>query len=345
MRLFLHVRRPGQTLQQSSRNGAGAVRRTLILAHMESMPRERADQLFTPVLFTRDDLIRRGFTVHRIRTSLRSGALVRLRRDRYARRGVEDDVITAGRIGARVTCVTLLQMLGIFVLSAKETHLEVPRNSSRFSLPPKEMVRLHWGSTSRQKFLHVTGLHAAIRHSIQCQRPRAALATLDSLLHHGLVSRAQLTAIFADLPHRFLALLALTDASAASGPETFVRLMLRALGVNYETQVHLVGVGYVDFVVDGWLIIECDSKEFHEGWAKQRDDRRRDLAAARLGYVTVRPLAADILHDFATVQGQLGEIIAALGPRYAASARSSLRQNVRRAAQNPAEPPTAPRSS
>lgn len=293
-----------------------------ILAHMESSPRERADQLFTPVLFTRDDLLRRGFTIHRIRKSLRSGVLVRLRRDRYARRGAEDDVITAGRVGARVTCVTLLQMLGIFVLSAEETHLEVPRNSSRFSLPPRGMIHLHWGPTSTQRFLHVTGLHTAIRHSIRCQQPRAALATLDSLLHHGLVSSAQLAAIFAELPQRFRALLALTDASAASGPETFVRLMLRALGVSYETQVRLVGVGYVDFVVDGWLIIECDSKEFHEGWEKQKDDRRRDLAAARLGYVTVRPLAADILHDFATVQGQLGEVIAALGPRYGSVARS-----------------------
>jgi very-short-patch-repair endonuclease len=39
-------------------------------------------------------------------------------------------------------------------------------------------------------------------------------------------------------------------------------------------------VGRVDFLVEGWLIIECDSKAHHEGWDKQRRDRRRDLAAA-----------------------------------------------------------------
>ncbi|MEV4669347.1 endonuclease domain-containing protein [Microbacterium sp. LWO12-1.2] len=284
---------------------------------MDSPPRDRAGQVFKPVLITRNDLISHGFTVQRIRRSLRSGALVRLRRDRYMRQGAPDAVAAAGSIGARVTCLTLLQMLGIFVLSAKEWHFEVTRNSSRFALPPKEKVHLHWAASSEQRFLHVTGLHAAIRHAVRCQQPRAALATLDSLLHHGLVTREQLAALFAELPRRFQALLMLADGSAASGPETFVRLMLRALGVSYETQVHLAGVGYVDFVVEGWLIIECDSKEFHEGWEKQMEDRRRDLAAARLGYVTVRPLATDILHDFTAVQRELAAIIAALGTRYA----------------------------
>ena len=56
------------------------------------------------------------------------------------------------------------------------------------------------------------------------------------------------------------------------------------------------GVGRVDFVVDGFLIIECDSRQFHEGWEKQRADRRRDLAAAARGYFTLRVLAEDLLH-------------------------------------------------
>ncbi|WP_054680942.1 DUF559 domain-containing protein [Microbacterium sp. No. 7] len=52
----------------------------------------------------------------------------------------------------------------------------------------------------------------------------------------------------------------------------------------------------MDFVVDGWLIVECDSKAHHEGWDRQREDRRRDLAAAALGYTTIRPLAEDLFH-------------------------------------------------
>lgn len=55
------------------------------------------------------------------------------------------------------------------------------------------------------------------------------------------------------------------------------------------------GVGRVDFVVDGWLIVECDSFAHHSDWEAQRRDRRRDQAAAALGYATYRPIAEDIM--------------------------------------------------
>ncbi|WEK61597.1 MAG: hypothetical protein P0Y60_02190 [Candidatus Microbacterium colombiense] len=97
-----------------------------------------------------------------------------------------------------------------------------------------------------------------------------------------------------------------------------MRLLLRSLGVDFETQVQLPGVGRVDFLVDGWLIIECDSREFHEGWGKQVEDRRRDIAAARLGYVTIRPLATEILRDDSTVRDMLQGVISTLGPRFTA---------------------------
>lgn len=138
--------------------------------------------------------------------------------------------------------------------------------------------------------------------------------------------------MFTALPARFRPLLALIDPSAGSGPETFMRLLLRTMGAAYETQVYLEGVGYVDFVVDGWLIIECDSKEFHEGWEKQMQDRERDIAAARLGFVTVRPLAKDILGDQASVRQALEQIIAVLGPRFVDAPRSQFSRNRRSAA-------------
>ncbi|MGO4489267.1 hypothetical protein [Microbacterium sp. 2RAF4] len=95
-----------------------------------------------------------------------------------------------------------------------------------------------------------------------------------------------------------------------------MRLILRALGVAFETQVFIEGVGRVDFLVEGWLIIECDSREFHEGWAKQVDDRRRDMAAVVQGFVTIRPLAADILRADSTVRQTVAAVIHALGPRF-----------------------------
>ncbi|MFJ4158821.1 DUF559 domain-containing protein [Microbacterium testaceum] len=95
------------------------------------------------------------------------------------------------------------------------------------------------------------------------------------------------------------------DRSAESGPETIVRLMLRSLGLRWEAQVRIPLVGRVDFVVAKWLIIECDSKAHHSSWDAQREDRRRDRAAAAAGYGTLRLLAEDILYRPDTVQAAI----------------------------------------
>ncbi|WP_217176970.1 endonuclease domain-containing protein [Streptomyces sp. AC495_CC817] len=238
------------------------------------------------------------------------------------------DVLLAAQIGGRVTCLSLLRMLGVFVLRVDRVHVGVPRNGSRLTRRSAGTHRTHWGSGSDEDPRHATSIEEAIILAIRCQSARASVATLDSLLHRRLVTQDRLREIFRGLPSRFGVLLSLVDGSAESGPETFVRLMLRTLGVAFEVQVRIGGVGRVDFVVDGWLIIECDSREFHEGWESQRRDRARDLAAARLGYVTVRPLAADILHDYLGVQEALRDVIVA----FRGSADSGLRSQLRRRA-------------
>lgn len=286
---------------------------------------QRADDIYSRTVFTRSDLVRSGMTGRLIAESVGRGELVHVRRDRYAVSSTHQDIVDAVRIGGRVSCLSLLALLGVFVFRCRELHVLVTPGSSRLRAVKGRKTVLHWKVlTDVRDALHAAPLIDAVAHSVLCQDPREALATLDSVVHHGLLTLDELAAMFAALPIRFRPLLALVDPSAESGPETFMRLLLRAMGVAYETQVYLDGVGYVDFVVDGWLIIECDSKEFHEGWEKQVQDRERDIAAARLGYVTVRPLAKDILGDQAYVRQALEQIIAVLGPRFGDARRSRL---------------------
>lgn len=283
------------------------------------------DDTYSRTVFTRSDLVRTGMTGRLIAESVERGDLVHVRRDRYALASTHRDIVRAVRIGGRVSCLSLLVLLGVFVFRCPELHVLVTPGSSRLRVTKDVKAVLHWKVlTSVRDSLHAAPLIDAVAHSVLCQAPREALATLDSVVHHGLLTLDELATMFAALPLRFRPLLVLVDPSADSGPETFMRLMLRTMGVAYETQVYLDGVGYVDFVVDGWLIIECDSKEFHEGWDKQVQDRGRDLAAARLGYVTVRPLAKDILNDQASVRQALEQIIAVLGPRFSDVRRSRL---------------------
>lgn len=274
--------------------------------------------MFATAVVTRADLVALGMSWRQIAGAVDHGRLTRLRRDRYALPGVDADFAEAVRIGGRVSCLSLLAAIGVFVHHCDGLHVHVGPGASRIRDPTSTQTKLHWRTGfSEVAPLHATSLVDAVSLAIRCQTPRAALATLDSVLHHGLITGDQVIAIFDRLPARFASLIALVDASAESGPETFMRLILRAIGVSFETQVLIPGVGRVDFVVDGWLIIECDSRAFHAGWDQQVEDRRRDLAAARLGYVTIRPLASDILGSDSSVRDAVSEVIRVLGPRFA----------------------------
>lgn len=284
--------------------------------------RSRAAEAYAPAVFTRADLLRDGMTGRQITAAVRAGLLRRVRRDRYAVAHTDDDVIEAVRVGGRLSCLSLLQAIGVFVHSCDALHIQVPHGTSRLRTPATPTTRLHWHvPTDDEPSLHAGSLTVAVRESVRCQEPRAAIATLDSVLHHRLLTLEQLTVIFATLPARYRAILRLVDPSAESGPETYMRLILRALGLRFQAQVYIPGVGRVDFLVEGWLIIECDSRQFHEGWGKQVDDRNRDLSAAGLGYVTLRPLAGAIMDDAEEVRRSVAAAVEALGARLGRTTR------------------------
>lgn len=271
----------------------------------------------TPAMvLTRADLLAEGMRPRQITRAVQAGELVRIRRNHYlATPSVDTE--RAVRVGGRLACLSLLAAFGVFVLDAGLLHIHLPRTMSRLrnpddacrtlDAPTRRGLVLHWWPLSRPREVLVgqVGLFDAVVQAVRCQTPRAAVATLDSVLHLGILTWVEVREVFAHLPSKYGPILRLVDGIAESGPETFVRLMLRQLGLRYEAQVEIDGVGRVDFVVEGWLIIECDSKAFHEGWAKQRRDRKRDLEAARQGFVTLRPLAEDVMYRPEDVLGAL----------------------------------------
>lgn len=277
---------------------------------------ERVTEMYASTVFSRAELLQGGGTGDDITRAVKAGTLLRLRRDHYAYPDVDPDISEAVRVGGRLTCLTLLQKLGVFVLKSTGLHMHLSPQMSRIRARRSASTVMHWSQRSlKDCSRHVVSIRDAVWQSILCQEPRAAIATLDSVLHLRIATQEQLVDLFTLLPARLQVLLQLVDGSAESGPETYMRLILRSLGVQYETQVEIPGVGRVDFVVEGWLIIECDSKEFHEGWEQQLKDRNRDIAAAGLGYISIRPIASDILFNSSSVRQKISEVIEAFGPR------------------------------
>lgn len=278
----------------------------------------------------RAELTLLGLRRHEIASSVATGHLVRARRDHYLPGDTDVAIIRAVRVGGRLTCLSLLALLGVFVQTNALLHVHMQRSASRMRSPHDRTqrlgnplsrgVRLHWLPLGAEPGQSATvSVVDALVHSVLCQSPRAAVASLDSALHRAVVTVAELDEVFRRLPRRFAFLRPLVDGRAESGPETLMRLMLRALGCSVDVQVPIHGVGRVDLVVDGWLVIECDSEEFHSGWQAQARDRRRDLLLAARGYTPIRPTARMIMSDPEIVLAAVRGLLA--GRRAAAASR------------------------
>lgn len=244
-------------------------------------------------------------------------------------------MIEAARWGGRLDCVSLLSHLGVFVHSRTGPHIQVDAHATRLPSHPTD-VRCHWRATAASAHSLVADITEALAQAVLCQPTRHAIATLDSAWHLGLVDERGIDEVFQRLPSRFGVLRGLLDARSEAGVETLVRLILRTLGPRPQLQVVIDGVGRVDLVVDGWLIVECDSRQFHSGWDAQVRDRRRDAAALARGYVTVRLLAADVLSRPEAVRTQLEEIlrhgraVPRSGERHVLAPRPAQRSRFRR---------------
>jgi len=257
-------------------------------------------------VWTRAELLALGMTTRAITVAVRAGELIRARRDNYLAADAPNALVEAVRVGGRLGCLSLLALMGVFVFETRALHVHMERGDSRMrapthrgALPPRRArngIVLHWQRFVAEPTKGHVNIVDALVHAVRCQQPRHAIATLDSALNQRLIGPEQLAEIFAALPARFGALRPLLDARAQSGTETLIRLMLRRIGCAVDLQVHFAGVGNVDLVVDGWLVIECDSNAYHSSWKQQLKDRRRDLALAKQGYCVLRIAAEDILY-------------------------------------------------
>ncbi|MEV8273846.1 type IV toxin-antitoxin system AbiEi family antitoxin domain-containing protein [Microbacterium sp. NPDC077184] len=269
-------------------------------------------QRSAPRLWTTAELRAQGITRRSLATLVATGSLLRVRRGQYVVFDTPPAVTDAARLGGRLDCVSLLALLEVFVHHGSGSHIQITPGASRLPAPGPASCR-HWRDSEAAQNDLCVPIVEALAQACRCQPIRSAIATLDSALHLGLIDDDGLGEVFARLPVRFRAIRGLVDGRCESGPESLVRLMLRMLGCAVEVQVEIRGVGRVDFVVDGWLIIECDSEAHHAGWDQQRRDRRRDLSAAALGFTTIRPLAEDVLFHADELFRQLRDIIATGG--------------------------------
>jgi very-short-patch-repair endonuclease len=231
-------------------------------------------------LITRRQLRDSGITDRQIAAAVAEGTLTRVRRGLFADALVPVDLRTALAAGGRLACASELRRLGVWVLDDR-IHVHFEQSPARL----RHGVR-HWRQLIDPPGIgSVSPLDAAFE-ALECLERRAALAALDSALHLGIVTALQV----ADLPltRRARRIAELADGRAESGLESLARLLAIDLGLTTRSQVEFDGIGRVDLVVQGAIVIEADGDEFHSNAVARRRDRRRDAQLAAIGRPVLR---------------------------------------------------------
>jgi len=102
------------------------------------------------------------------------------------------------------------------------------------------------------------------------------------------------------------------DRGADSLLETLARVLFKDAGISTETQtqIWIDGIGRVDFLLEGFLIVEIDGLAFHLEARQFKKDRRRDNSAILQGLPVLRFFYDDVVHSPESVLAQVREVLA-----------------------------------
>lgn len=244
-----------------------------------------------------------GVSRMRLTRSVRAGDIQRLRAGVYATSSAHPAECEAALHGGPLTCYSALDRHGVWVMTEDgPPHVWIGRRGRAHPHAGCRCVSHYFrGASTFGKVDVVT----ALVHLHRCEGEESFFASLESALRLRLISDASRRRIREALPQhaRWLVDFARTDAD--SGLESLLRLRMHQLGIRLDTQIVIDGVGKVDFVIDGRLIIEADGKENHDGRSNRHKDLMRDAAASAAGYETLRFDYAQIIHDWPTVQSAI----------------------------------------
>lgn len=165
--------------------------------------------------------------------------------------------------------------------------------------------------------LPLAALEDVLFHALRCLPREAAVPLAASAVRlHGLRTEFLEEDLTAQKSGRALATLRAVDPRVESLPEAEALLLLiplaQELGLQVEPQAYVPGVGRVDFLIGGFLIVEIDGVAFHSDRGSVRRDRHRNNSAVLGGYLVLRFVPETIWNE---PDGFVADVRAALTGR------------------------------
>lgn len=259
----------------------GIVRAVDILGHLQGVATART-------------LGRHGITARDLAAAVASEQILRVRRGVYAHPAADPVHVAELAWHGVATCVTAAERLGLPTLERdRRIHLRVASSRSqagRNVTVPQGIVR-HPASTAPG----LLSVIEAIDDAAQCVGKSSQLAMLDAALARGLVERHDIAGMQRGEARQRAWLGRHADGRAESPAETLARVALIGARLPFDLQVHIATVGRVDILVARRVIVEVDGRSYHADPVAFANDRRRDRAAAALGFTVLRFTAAEAL--------------------------------------------------
>ena len=218
------------------------------------------------------------------------------------------DQVRAFVYNACISCVSAAQIYELPILMEErpqKTHLSVSYNRG---MHPSKLRRFDDVCVHREQFLsdeerrtHVASIGTVLERVLVCMPLKVSLPMLDAARNRGLydVSTLTIPPTGSRLPHLREAL-SLSSERARSILETVARLQLIDMGLTPQVGVWIEGVGEVDMIILGFIVIEVDGWAFHSSKEQREKDLKRDRELLRRGYVVLRFTYDNVMNgDFA----------------------------------------------
>lgn len=235
---------------------------------------------------------------------------------RQPRRGVfalpdcKPEFLAALQHNARVSCASAANHYGLWLRDPPARHHLACNHGHGRGFVRHRTVRFEGPAE-----LPVAAVEDVVLHALGCLAPPASTAIATSAMRLLGVPlellQAELTADRSGTARQSLRLL---DLRAESIVEVDAQHLFRTNGFGYDAQVILPGIGRVDFLLEGFLIVEVDGFAFHSSRKDLRRDLQRNNAATLSGFASLHYMPEDIWFEPQRVLAEIRAVLAK-GPR------------------------------
>ncbi|MGP6170825.1 DUF559 domain-containing protein [Microbacterium sp. A196] len=243
-----------------------------------------------------------GFTRRMLADAVNHGEISRLRPGVFFTTSVPLAVRVAAEHGGALTCAGALRLHGVWVLHDDPSPHVWLGQAGRVH---HEGCRCVPHYRPGQMLLGVAEVELALIHAFYCHGDEFFFCAFESAWNKRLISAGARSRIRKALPASSRWLVDFAHQDSESGLESLVRLRLHLVGIVVRAQVQIPGVGRVDFVIEGRVILEADGAEHHDVPRQRHRDLQRDAAASALGYESLHFDYAMIIHDWPRVMSAI----------------------------------------